>query len=301
MVLASVGPTLANLFKSAAPAAGLGIGLGAGSAAGGSAVSVAMLPFNAVNNFLGSGFFGYGMIMGERYAYQNDWPKIQKRLENGELIFNIMHEYTGTFAAVMMAEARIIMADVTAFTKNLLSDFISGKADEKAESGSGTAWFIEQMQNQNVNVVGPEGPLKSTTADQFIDNRALDAKIDASPSFTKFKTTQGYKQSVQQNKQTVTKINVIAKKIATRTPSQQAVIPFANGAAIYNRNKLIREIAEAGKQVSNAQAGVNVGRSSRNAGFKANAARNLDTRMATLNSLQLQLANVLAKWNWSRQ
>ncbi len=86
---------------------GLGIGAGVGVS------SVALAPFNAANTFMGSAFFGYGMILGERYMYQADWPKIQQRLENGEKIENIIQEYTGRFTAVVMSEAKIIFDTVT--------------------------------------------------------------------------------------------------------------------------------------------------------------------------------------------
>ncbi len=89
----------------------VGVGLGIGAGVGIS--SVALAPFNAANTFMGSAFFGYGMILGERYMYQADWPKIQARLENGEKIENIIQEYTGTFTAVVMKEAKIIFDTVT--------------------------------------------------------------------------------------------------------------------------------------------------------------------------------------------
>ncbi len=88
-------------------AGGLGIGAGVGIS------SVALAPFNAANTFMGSAFFGYGMILGERYMYQADWPKIQQRLENGEKIENIIQEYTGRFTATVMSEAKIIFDTVT--------------------------------------------------------------------------------------------------------------------------------------------------------------------------------------------
>jgi len=91
----------------AAVGAGLGIGAGVGVS------SVALAPFNAANTFMGSAFFGYGMILGERYMYQADWPKIQARLEHGEKIENIIQEYTGVFTAVVMKEAKIIFDTVT--------------------------------------------------------------------------------------------------------------------------------------------------------------------------------------------
>lgn len=86
---------------------------GASIGAGVGVSSVALAPFNAANTFMGSAFFGYGMILGERYAYQEDWPKIQARLVNGEKIENIIQEYTGVFTAVVMKEAKIIFDTVT--------------------------------------------------------------------------------------------------------------------------------------------------------------------------------------------
>ncbi len=173
MVVGVVGRTLAGLLKSTGPAAGLGVGIGAGSAAGGSAVSVAMMPFNAVNNFLGSGFFGYGMIIGERYAYQNDWPKIQERLEKGEKIFDIMHTYTGTFSAVMMSEAKIIMQDVSTFVHDLMTSFASGASDKGAASTAGIQWFIDMMNEQNdPNFIGPK--ITDTNPEIFQDDRNIE-------------------------------------------------------------------------------------------------------------------------------
>ncbi len=96
-------------------AGGAAIGAGVGVS------SIALMPFNSANTFLGSAFFGYGMILGERYMYQSDWPKIQARLEHGEKIENIIQEYTGVFTAVVMKEAKIIFDSVTREMINIMS------------------------------------------------------------------------------------------------------------------------------------------------------------------------------------
>ncbi len=106
-------------------AGGVGIGAGVGVS------SVALAPFNAANTFMGSAFFGYGMILGERYMYQADWPKIQARLENGEQIENIIQEYTGTFTAVVMAEARIIFDTVTREFIEIMKQALIGLSPEQ--------------------------------------------------------------------------------------------------------------------------------------------------------------------------
>ncbi len=99
---------------------------GASIGAGVGVSSVALAPFNAANTFMGSAFFGYGMILGERYMYQADWPKIQARLEHGEKIENIIQEYTGVFTAVVMKEAKIIFDTVTREFIRIMQEALSG-------------------------------------------------------------------------------------------------------------------------------------------------------------------------------
>ncbi len=116
---------------------GLGIGAGVGIS------SVALAPFNAANTFMGSAFFGYGMILGERYMYQSDWPKIQARLENGEKIENIIQEYTGTFTAVVMKEAKIIFDTVTQEFIRIMAQALSDA------SGTGQQLTEEQIRRRS--------------------------------------------------------------------------------------------------------------------------------------------------------
>ncbi len=242
MVVGVVGRTLAGLLKSTAPAAGVGVGIGAGAAAGGSAVSVAMMPFNAVNNFLGSGFFGYGMIIGERYAYQNDWPKIQERLEKGEKIFDIMHEYTGTFSAVMMAEAKIIMQDVSEFVHELMTTFAGGTDEPSGEQAAGIAWFIKVMQdnNNNPDFVGPPAP--SGTQETFQDDRSIEAAEEERLRQIEIKRLDKLK-SLDQQKDTNKQIDQIIKNAP---PSKRK----AGQSQIQERNRLIQQISTTGKNYS---------------------------------------------------
>ncbi len=106
---------------------------GASIGAGVGVSSVALAPFNAANTFMGSAFFGYGMILGERYMYQADWPKIQARLEHGEKIENIIQEYTGVFTAVVMKEAKIIFDTVTREFISIMSEALRGLVPEGPE------------------------------------------------------------------------------------------------------------------------------------------------------------------------
>ncbi len=101
-----------------------GLGIGGGIAAGGAVSQVLMLPFSGANNFIGSAYFGYGMILGERYMYQQDWPKIQARLAKGENIHDIIGEYVGTFSAIVMQEAKLIFSNLSDEFKNIMAEMI---------------------------------------------------------------------------------------------------------------------------------------------------------------------------------
>ncbi len=127
---------ITSLFRTYGPtagAAGVGAGLGLGAGAGGAVSQIGLLPFNAANNMIGSAYFGYGMILGERYMYQHDWPKVQARLEKGESIGAIMHEYTGTFTAMIMDEAKIIFDTLHEGMAQMMADAINNQNSEIEE------------------------------------------------------------------------------------------------------------------------------------------------------------------------
>ncbi len=88
---------------------GLGAGILGGALGGGLAVTV-LAPLTAANNFLGSYFFGSGMILGERQMYQDDWIKIKKRLDAGESFLVILEEVMkpNTQAIMQMARETVI-------------------------------------------------------------------------------------------------------------------------------------------------------------------------------------------------
>ncbi len=86
-----------------------GAGILGGAIGGGLAVTV-LAPLTAANNFLGSYFFGSGMILGERQMYQDDWIKIKKRLDAGESFLTILEEVMkpNTQAVMQMARETVI-------------------------------------------------------------------------------------------------------------------------------------------------------------------------------------------------
>lgn len=101
----------------------LAAGAVAGAIGGGVAVTV-LAPLTAANNFIGSFFFGDGMIIGERKAYQNDWPKIKKRLDNGESFLHILEEYTIDNTTAVMSSARQIIEVVKPIWFEMVKDYL---------------------------------------------------------------------------------------------------------------------------------------------------------------------------------
>ncbi len=94
-----------------------------GAIGGGLAVTI-LGPLTAANNFIGSFFFGDGMIIGERLAYQNDWPKIQIRMAKGESFLKILEEYTRNNTAAVMQSARTIIEIVTPLWFDMVSQYL---------------------------------------------------------------------------------------------------------------------------------------------------------------------------------
>ncbi len=297
MVVSALGPSITNLFKVFGPtagAAGIGAGLGLGAGAGGAASQIGLLPFNGANNFVGSAYFGYGMILGERYAYQNDWPKIQKRLEGGEEIMNIMQEYTGTFTAVVMEEARLIFASLTKGLTDMMNAAINGQVD----LGGGDQSSVSNLQQARDERVG--ATQINIDGEAFIQAGSQQAKDIGATGFERLRETPEQKQVEQVIKPFNAKVNEIAEKISFRTPTQVAQVPFATGSAIFGRNDLIQKIAAAGKEVTRARQGVAAFRGSNNPGAIASKQRALDDRVKEMGALQVKLANLLSKYNWTR-
>lgn len=127
--------TLGKLLQLLGLTTAVGGGAATGAAVGGSASAIAMTPFNSANNFLGSFFFGYGMILGERLMYQKDWPSIQKRLDSGETLNAILGDYIGTSSAAVFDQAKAIFFGV----QKEMMDTFSGVLGLEEFSGSQTS------------------------------------------------------------------------------------------------------------------------------------------------------------------
>jgi len=105
-------------------------GAAVGGAIGGGLAVTILGPLTAANNFIGSFFFGDGMIIGERLAYQNDWPKIQIRMKNGESFLTILEEYTRNNTAAVMQSARTIIEIVTPLWFDMVSQYLKSIPQE---------------------------------------------------------------------------------------------------------------------------------------------------------------------------
>ncbi len=149
----------------------------AGAIGGGLAVTV-LAPLSAANNFIGSFFFGNGMIVGERKAYQEDWPKIKARLDKGESFISILEEYTTENTTAVMQTAKMVLDTVTpiwfemvtVYLKSIPQELLTmvtnpsretsdpslGKAGVNATVNQATyglipqVWAEEQIQNTNI-------------------------------------------------------------------------------------------------------------------------------------------------------
>ncbi len=94
-----------------------------GAAIGGGLAIVVLAPLNAANNYIGSYYFGYGMIGGERDMYQEDWPKIKARLDKGELFATIWEEYVTKNTSGVMKNAGNIVIQVKEEWFNIVRDY----------------------------------------------------------------------------------------------------------------------------------------------------------------------------------
>ncbi len=101
----------------------------AGAIGGGLAVTV-LAPLSAANNFIGSFFFGNGMIVGERKAYQEDWPKIKARLDKGESFITILEEYTTENTTAVMQTAKMVLDTVTPIWFGMVSEYLKSIPQE---------------------------------------------------------------------------------------------------------------------------------------------------------------------------
>ncbi len=101
-----------------------GVSNTAASVAGAGLVNLALAPLYAANQYIGSYFFGSGMILGERDMYQEDWPKIKKRLDEGELFLSILEEQTQRNTTAIMGNAQNIVIQISAEWNKIVFDYL---------------------------------------------------------------------------------------------------------------------------------------------------------------------------------
>ncbi len=104
------------------PAAGAIAGLAAGF--GGMIAMIAFAPLTAVNNFLGSYYFGSGMILGERKMYQNDWIAIKKELDSGTPFINVLENVMKDSTQGVMVTAEKTLTDIAPEWNRIVLNYI---------------------------------------------------------------------------------------------------------------------------------------------------------------------------------
>lgn len=176
-------------------------GVAGGAAIGGGIAIVVLAPLNAANNYIGSYYFGYGMIGGERDMYQEDWPKIKARLDKGELFATIWEEYvTKNTSGVMKNAGQIVIQvknewfqivrdyfgsipqDILDYIKIETSSFIqqgvtdvtgSKEAGSVAESFWQFAFAEESEEETTSGPIGPQQTPKQFTQQEIILQQKL--------------------------------------------------------------------------------------------------------------------------------
>ncbi len=90
-----------------------------GLAAGGGAVLAGVIatPAIAATTFVTSYFFGWGMLLGERQMYQDDWPRIKKELDEGRPFNEVMEKYVTKNTTTVTAMAKQIFEHTSYFMK----------------------------------------------------------------------------------------------------------------------------------------------------------------------------------------
>jgi len=243
-------------------AGGLGIGAGVGVS------SVALAPFNAANTFLGSAFFGYGMILGERYMYQEDWPKIQQRLVNGEKIENIIQEYTGVFTATVMKEAKIIFDTVTQEFIKIMQEAI---ASTNATTLTVTTGKEVTQQARRGRTTTPQPTPTTTPTGKITGGTQTGSSI------------QQFAASRQGTDVTIDKIIKAAPKVK----------PNATSATIAMRNDIIRKIEQDRLRIIGWQNSIKSGTGNRSA-----LEKNINILRKSMSTKQIALASLLSNYVW---
>lgn len=140
-------------------AAGVG---GIAGALGGGVAMLVLAPLNAANNFLGSYYFGYGMIAGERKMYQDEWPKIKARLDKGESFITVWEEFITKDTSAVMANAKTIVDAVAKEWNSIVNGYLSSIPNTVLKSlGLQTGQFsglpdIESRFKDDERLQGPE-------------------------------------------------------------------------------------------------------------------------------------------------
>lgn len=158
-----------------------------GGAIGGGLSIIVLAPLNAANNFIGSYYFGSGMILGERDMYQEDWPKIKARLDKGESFITIVEEYTIRNTTMVMSQAKQIVIQVKGEWFDIVRQYLSSipvdilKFLNEATAGGSQLSLMEQILKLLIGKTGPTTTEEKSDT-EFLHDLGLGAAGDSGPT-----------------------------------------------------------------------------------------------------------------------
>ncbi len=96
-----------------------------GASIGSAIAMLVFAPLTAVNNFLGSYYFGSGMILGEREMYQERWPQIKKELDKGRSFIDVLEEVMKESTQGVMNSAERTLTDIKPEWERIVKNYMA--------------------------------------------------------------------------------------------------------------------------------------------------------------------------------
>ncbi len=96
-----------------------------GASIGSAIAMLVFAPLTAVNNYLGSYYFGSGMILGEREMYQERWPQIKKELDKGRSFIEVLEEVMKESTQGVMNSAERTLTQIKPEWERIVKNYLA--------------------------------------------------------------------------------------------------------------------------------------------------------------------------------
>ncbi len=96
-----------------------------GASFGSALAMLVFAPLTAVNNFLGSYYFGSGMILGEREMYQERWIQIKKELDKGTPFINVLEDVMRESTQGVMSSAERTLTQIKPEWERMVKNYMA--------------------------------------------------------------------------------------------------------------------------------------------------------------------------------